>query len=110
VTALLLVYLLMVFRGLRIGLAANDDFGKLLSVGLVASFAMQVFVIVGGVTRLIPLTGITLPFVSYGGSSLVANYALVALLCRVSHDSAPAPVPLPGTSPEEGVGEVTVAR
>src|SRR6266508_2412574 len=112
VTALLLVYLLMVFRGLRVALAANDDFGKLLSLGLVASFAIQVFVIVGGVTRLIPLTGITLPFVSYGGSSLVANYALVALLCRVSHDSAPAPALVPDTVPDSapGVGEVTVAR
>jgi len=112
VTALLLVYLLMVFRGLRVALAANDDFGKLLSLGLVASFAIQVFVIVGGVTRLIPLTGITLPFVSYGGSSLVANYALVALLCRVSHDSTPAPALVPDSGPvtAPGVGEVTVAR
>jgi cell division protein FtsW (lipid II flippase) len=112
VTALLLVYLLMVFRGLRIALAANDDFGKLLSLGLVASFALQVFVIVGGVTRLIPLTGITLPFVSYGGSSLVANYALIALLCRISHEGTPAPAralePEPAAAP--GIGEVTVAR
>ena len=72
--------------------------------------ALQTFVIVGGVIRLIPLTGITLPFVSYGGSSLVANYALVALLCRVSHDSAPAPVPEAGPQTAPDVGEVTVAR
>lgn len=84
ITAILLVYLLMVFRGYRIALSANDDFSKLLAVGLVTSFALQVFVIVGGVTRIIPLTGITLPFVSYGGSSLLANYALIALLCRAS--------------------------
>ena len=112
VTALLLVYMLMVFRGLRIALAANDDFGKLLTIGLIASFALQVFVIVGGVTRLIPLTGITLPFVSYGGSSLVANYALIALLCRISHESAPAPARAPEPEPVAagGIGEVTVAR
>ena len=108
VTAMLLVYLLMVFRGLRISLAAPDDFGKLLAVGLVTSFALQVFVIVGGVTRLIPLTGITLPFVSFGGSSLLANYALIALLCRISDEGTPAPAagrPVPADT-----GEVTVVR
>ncbi len=108
VTAILLVYLLMVFRGLRITLATNDDFSKLLAMGLVISFGLQVFVIVGGVTRIIPLTGITLPFVSFGGSSVVANYALIALLCRISSNVAPAPARPATTAPE--AGEVTVAR
>jgi len=107
VTAILLIYLLMVFRGLRITLSTNDDFSKLLAMGLVISFGLQVFVIVGGVTRIIPLTGITLPFVSFGGSSVVANYALIALLCRVSSNVAPAPA-RPAAAPE--TGEVTIAR
>jgi cell division protein FtsW (lipid II flippase) len=107
VTAILLVYLLMVFRGLRVTLSTNDDFSKLLAMGLVISFGLQVFVIVGGVTRIIPLTGITLPFVSFGGSSVVANYALIALLCRISSNIAPAPAK-PEAAPE--TGEVTVAR
>jgi len=113
VTALLLVFLLMTFRGFRVALAASDDFGKLLGLGLVVSFALQVFVIVGGVTRLIPLTGITLPFVSYGGSSLVANYALVAILCRVSSDATPAPARRAGAGPADAgaeSGELTVVR
>ncbi|MCI0689067.1 MAG: FtsW/RodA/SpoVE family cell cycle protein, partial [Sporichthyaceae bacterium] len=105
VTAMLLVYLLLVFRGLRVALAAADDFGKLLALGLVVSFGLQVFVIVGGVTRVIPLTGITLPFVSFGGSSLLANYALIALLCRISSASTPAPARPARASAE--VGEVT---
>ncbi|HEU4400427.1 MAG TPA: FtsW/RodA/SpoVE family cell cycle protein, partial [Actinomycetota bacterium] len=109
VTAMLLVYMLMVFRGLRIALAAGDDFGKLLALGLVTSFALQVFVIVGGITRLIPLTGITLPFVSFGGSSLLANYALVALLCRISNEATPAPAGRAAPAPAD-TGEVTVVR
>jgi len=71
-------------RGFRIALLANDGFSKLLATGLTAVFAIQAFVIIGGVTRVIPLTGVTLPFVSYGGSSVVANFVLVALLLLVS--------------------------
>jgi cell division protein FtsW (lipid II flippase) len=80
----LLVYLLIVQRGFRIATLADDSFSKLLATGLTAVFALQVFVIVGGVTKLIPLTGVTLPFISYGGSSIVANFILLALLLLVS--------------------------
>lgn len=83
-TALLLLYFLLAGRGFVIALRAPDDFSRLLAAGLTFVFSLQVFVIIGGVTRLIPLTGITLPFVSYGGSSLLANYVLIALLVRVS--------------------------
>jgi cell division protein FtsW (lipid II flippase) len=83
-TALLLCYLLFIGRGYRIALRCQQEFGQLLAMGLVTLYALQVFIIVGGVTRLIPLTGLTLPFVSYGGSSLLANYVLVGLLIRIS--------------------------
>jgi cell division protein FtsW (lipid II flippase) len=82
--ALLVVALLFVARGFKAAAMATDGFSKLLATGLTAVFAIQVFVIVGGVTRVIPLTGVTLPFVSYGGSSIVANFILVALLLIVS--------------------------
>jgi len=81
---LVLVYLLVTARGFKIALLASDGFSKLLATGLTAVFAIQAFVIIGGVTRVIPLTGVTLPFVSYGGSSIVANFVLVALLLLVS--------------------------
>jgi cell division protein FtsW (lipid II flippase) len=81
---LLLVYLMVVERGFKIAMLAHDSFSKLLAAGLTAVFALQVFVIVGGVTKVIPLTGVTLPFVSYGGSSIVANFVLLALLLAVS--------------------------
>ena len=82
--ALILVYLLFAARGFKIAMIARDSFSTLLAAGLTAVFALQVFVIVGGVTRVIPLTGVTLPFVSYGGSSIVANFVLLALLLLVS--------------------------
>jgi cell division protein FtsW (lipid II flippase) len=85
VAALLLLYMAFVLRGFRIAFAASDGFSKLLAAGLSFGFAFQTFVIVGGITRVIPLTGITLPFVSYGGSSIVANFLLVAGLLLVSH-------------------------
>ena len=81
---LLLVYLLLVERGFKVAMVSGDSFSKLLASGLTAVLALQVFVIVGGVTRVIPLTGVTLPFVSYGGSSILANFVLVALLLLVS--------------------------
>ncbi len=92
-SALLFGYLLMVGSGLRVAVRCERPFEKLLATGLSLVLGVQVFVIVGGVTRLIPLTGITLPFVSYGGSSLIANYILLALLLRISHDTeSPAPL------------------
>jgi len=81
---LLLVYMLLVERGFKTAMLAPDSFSKLLASGLTAVLALQVFVIVGGVTKVIPLTGVTLPFVSYGGSSILANFVLVALLLLIS--------------------------
>jgi cell division protein FtsW (lipid II flippase) len=102
--AIVLTYLLFAERGFRVAVMADDGFLKLLATGLTAVFALQAFVIVGGVTRVIPLTGVTLPFVSYGGSSIVANFVLLALLLMVSQEArrpraAPhSPVVLQGTA------------
>jgi len=83
--ALLLVYMIFVLRGMRIALLAQDGFSKVAAAGLTFGFALQTFIIVGGILRIIPLTGITLPFVSYGGSSVVANFLLLAGLLLVSN-------------------------
>ena len=88
-TAVLVAFLLMVGTGFRIALQADDPFEKLLAAGLTTILGLQSFIIIGGVIRLVPLTGITLPFVSYGGSSLVANYVLLALLMRISDGAGP---------------------
>jgi cell division protein FtsW (lipid II flippase) len=88
--ALLGFAMVLVFRGLRIAALARDDFGALLAVGLTASLGLQTLIIIGGNTKLIPLTGITLPFVSYGGSSVLASFIMIGLLLAVSHRSGTA--------------------
>ena len=105
--AILALYGLIVQRGLRAALTVRDPFSKLLAGGLSFVLGLQVFVIVGGVTRLIPLTGITTPFLSQGGSSLVASWMLIALLMRIS-DSARRPPPQP--IQEEGMTQVVKVR
>jgi cell division protein FtsW (lipid II flippase) len=98
-TAVIVAFLLLLGAGLRVAVRTDEPFEKLLAVGLTTLLALQAFIIMAGVTRLLPLTGVTLPFVSYGGSSLVGNYVLLALLVRVSDDTArrrgevPAPQP-----------------
>ena len=106
VMALLLIYGLIVQRGLRAAIAVRDPFSKLLAGGLAFVIALQVFVIVGGVTRLIPLTGITTPFLSQGGSSLIASWMGIALLMRIS-DTARRPAPQP--IQDEGMTQVVRA-
>jgi len=94
---LILIYALLAARGFKTSLMASDAFSKLLAAGLTAVFALQAFVIIGGVTKVIPLTGVTLPFVSFGGTSVVANMILIALLLLISNDARrPRPQRLPG--------------
>jgi len=103
--AIIAGFVLVVGSGLRASLRAPSEFSKLVALGLTVTLGFQAFLIMAGVTRLLPLTGVTLPFVSYGGSSLVANYVLVALLMRISNEGAEPPVPIP-----RGMRAVTARR
>ncbi|MBT2394730.1 FtsW/RodA/SpoVE family cell cycle protein [Streptomyces sp. ISL-100] len=99
--AIILLYGLLIERGVRTALAARDPFGKLLAIGLSGAFALQVFVVAGGVTGVIPLTGMTMPFLAQGGSSVIANWALIAILLRISDTARrPAPAPAPTSDAE----------
>ncbi|MGW5349331.1 FtsW/RodA/SpoVE family cell cycle protein [Streptomyces sp. NPDC004031] len=109
VMAVLLLYGLLIERGIRTALAARDPFGKLLAIGLSGAFALQVFVVAGGVTGLIPLTGMTMPFMAQGGSSVIANWALVAILLRIS-DTARRPAPTPAGSPDAEATQVVKSQ
>jgi cell division protein FtsW (lipid II flippase) len=110
--AILVLYLVLTERGLRTAVGVRDGFGKLFAGGIAFTVAFQCFVVVGGVARLIPLTGLTMPFLAYGGSSLLANWVIVALLLRIS-DSArrPADAAGPGTgTPAEGIPVVSASN
>lgn len=109
--SLLMLYTIVIIRGLRTAIAVRDSFGKLLAAGLASTLAIQLFIVVGGVTTLIPLTGLTTPWMSYGGSSLLANYALLAILVQISHAARrPFRTPSRATSPIAAASTEVIER